>query len=71
MPRGNRAGANLRARPGDRQANFSRMVQSGLIAPLTPSKAPGESSAISSRAGSTGPVMVTWPLGMGLKPALP
>ena len=45
--------------------------QSGRIMPLTPSKAPSTSSATSSRAGSTGPGIFTWPFGMRLKPTLP
>ncbi len=47
------------------------LSQSGRIIPPTPSKAPGLSSATSSRAGSTGPGIFTWPFGMRLKPDLP
>ena len=42
--------------------------QSGRITPLTPADAPSTSSAISMRAGSTGPVIVIAPFGARLKP---
>src|SRR6185437_12239723 len=44
--------------------------QSGLMRPETPSNAPACNSATSRRAGSTGPGIFTWPLGMSLKPDL-
>ena len=42
-----------------------------LLGPLTLSNAPGTSSAMSNRSGSTGPGMVTCPLGMRAKPQRP